>query len=94
MPEPKSQSSRMTRQRLHEIIFVADTNLGQMFASLVMMPGYGIIAIPTGIVTLNWPLPTRLPPTQSCPHCLAEGHALDAKHCEFCGAELNPGLDD
>lgn len=51
MPEPKSQSSRMTRQRLHEIIFVADTNLGQMFASLVMMPGYGIIAIPTGIVT-------------------------------------------
>ncbi len=66
------------------------TDLGQALASLVMIIGYGIIAIPTGIVTAELTA-TRQISTQSCPECSAEGHAPDAKHCKFCGANLYPG---
>jgi len=63
------------------------TDLGQAIASLVMIMGYGIIAIPTGIVTAE--LTVNLPvSTQSCPECSAEGHAVDAVHCKYCGARL------
>ncbi len=65
------------------------TSLGQTIASLVMILGYGIIAIPTGIVTAEMTFSRQIS-TQSCPECSAEGHAPDAKHCKFCGVELNP----
>ena len=69
------------------------TNLGQTFASLVIMLGYGIIAIPTGIVTAELAFAHQIT-TQSGLHCLAEGHTPDAKYCKFCGAELNPESND
>ncbi|WP_303721669.1 ion transporter [Malonomonas rubra] len=65
------------------------TDLGQALASLVMILGYGIIAIPTGIVTAELTVFQQLT-TQSCPQCSAEGHAPDANHCKYCGAKLNP----
>lgn len=65
------------------------TSLGQAIASLVMVLGYGIIAIPTGIVTAQLTAPQQVS-TQSCPECSAEGHAFDAKHCKFCGGQLSP----
>ncbi len=66
------------------------TNLGQAIASLVMIVGYGIIAIPTGIVTSELTF-NRPSSTQSCPECGSEGHDDDAQYCKACGAELNPG---
>jgi len=66
------------------------TNLGQTLASLVMIIGYGIIAIPTGIVTSELTYSRRLS-TQACPECGAEGHEDEARYCRDCGAELNPG---
>ena len=65
------------------------TSLGQAIASLVMILGYGIIAIPTGIVTAELTFQQHLS-TQACPECSAEGHDLDATHCKFCGADLHP----
>lgn len=65
------------------------TNLGQALASLVMICGYGIIAIPTGIVTSELAFRKSLS-TQACPQCGAEGHDPNAKFCKSCGAELNP----
>ncbi|SHJ07405.1 voltage-gated potassium channel [Malonomonas rubra DSM 5091] len=65
------------------------TDLGQALASLVMIIGYGIIAIPTGIVTAELTHAKQVT-TQSCPQCSAEGHAPGAKHCKDCGALLNP----
>lgn len=64
------------------------TDLGQLIASLVMILGYGIIAIPTGIVTAELTFTQQIS-TQNCPQCSAEGHAADAKHCKYCGAQLN-----
>ncbi|RLB70392.1 MAG: ion transporter [Deltaproteobacteria bacterium] len=65
------------------------TSLGQAIASLVMILGYGIIAIPTGIVTAELTFQQHVS-TQVCPECSAEGHDLDATHCKFCGADLHP----
>ena len=66
------------------------TVLGKFLASVVMIIGYGIIAVPTGIVTAEL---TRSRPkevsTQACPHCMAEGHVPGAKFCQLCGESLN-----
>jgi voltage-gated potassium channel len=71
------------------------TPVGQFLASVVMIMGYGIIAVPTGIVTVE--MSQAFKPqvsTQSCPECSAEGHDVDAHNCKFCGAKLNPELED
>jgi voltage-gated potassium channel len=54
-----------------------------------MILGYSIIAVPTGIVTVEWAKATGAPTTgQACPNCSAEGHDRDADYCKFCGAKL------
>jgi voltage-gated potassium channel len=68
------------------------TNAGQALASLIMIFGYAIIAVPTGIVTTEMALATTrvTQTTQACPSCMAHGHEEDAVFCKLCGAELNP----
>lgn len=66
------------------------TPLGQMLASCVMVLGYGIIAVPTGIVSVELANASRYKEvtTQVCPACLAEGHDPDARFCKYCGGGL------
>ena len=65
------------------------TPVGKAFASLVMLLGYGIIAVPTGIVTMEISNSAKkIVSTNSCPECSAEGHDSDATHCKYCGAKL------
>lgn len=65
------------------------TILGQSLASIVMILGYGIIAVPTGIVTVEMSQAFgRKVSTKVCSECSAEGHEADARHCKFCGAAL------
>ena len=65
------------------------TDFGRFLASFVMITGYGIIAVPTGIVTAELTVAMRKPiSTQACPHCSAEGHDVDAAHCKYCGSKL------
>lgn len=68
------------------------TPLGQAIASLVMIMGYGIIAVPTGIVSAEFAntnrkkaLAQRINP---CSSCGTEGHESNAKYCFHCGTEL------
>ena len=63
---------------------------GQMLSSVLMILGYGIIAIPTGIVTAELTSVThpRDLTTRTCPSCLSEGHLAAARYCRDCGAEL------
>ncbi len=67
------------------------TPLGQLIASMVMILGYGIIAVPTGIVTAEYSRRREKVDTntQSCPNCAAEGHKDNAIHCYKCGSVLN-----
>lgn len=65
------------------------TVLGQTIASIIMILGYGIIAVPTGIVSSEIvKTDNKKTNTQSCPECSLEGHDNDAKHCKFCGHKL------
>ena len=65
------------------------TNLGQALSALIMIIGYGIIAVPTGIVTVELAQAFgRKISTQACLECSAEGHDNDAKFCKYCGAQL------
>jgi voltage-gated potassium channel len=67
------------------------TPLGQAIASMVMILGYAIIAVPTGIVTVEL---ARSHAKQNiviaCPRCMLEGHARDARYCRRCGEPLLP----
>jgi voltage-gated potassium channel len=70
---------------------VPGTPLGRVLASIIMVIGYSIIAIPTGLVTVGIAqMDKKEVSTQSCPSCSREGHDVDANHCKFCGATLNP----
>ena len=65
------------------------TPLGQLIASIIMILGYAIIAIPTGIVSAEMTRIRVHNNTQACPSCLKAEHADDAKFCYHCGGELN-----
>jgi voltage-gated potassium channel len=67
------------------------TSLGQTIASVIMIMGYGIIAVPTGIVSaemVSMKNSERIS-GQVCPHCLKEGHDVDAVYCKHCSGKLN-----
>jgi voltage-gated potassium channel len=62
--------------------------VGQAIASIVMVLGFAIIAVPTGIVTAELVRADRPVSTQACPQCSGEGHAFGARYCKDCGAAL------
>jgi voltage-gated potassium channel len=66
------------------------TPAGKFVASFIMLMGYGIIAVPTGIITteMTMALRRREDKHETCPGCGKEGHDKDAKHCKYCGALL------
>ena len=67
------------------------TVAGQVLAAVVMIIGYSIIAIPTGIVTSELLERARQPvTTRVCRSCTSEGHEYDARHCKDCGELLEP----
>tara|TARA_R110001592_G_scaffold46657_8_gene148460 strand:- start:485 stop:1333 length:849 start_codon:yes stop_codon:yes gene_type:complete len=74
------------------------TPLGQFIASLIMILGYGIIAVPTGIVSAEYTAQNKLQTpkkdevhlnTQACPNCSAEKHKDNAEFCYNCGYKLH-----
>jgi voltage-gated potassium channel len=67
------------------------TPVGQFLASLVMLMGYSLIAVPTGIVSVELAEATRRTGnTVTSPTCLHEGHAPDAIYCRRCASVLDP----
>jgi voltage-gated potassium channel len=66
------------------------TSLGKFLASIIMLLGYGIIAVPTGIITTEMALAIKRKEQQTevCPHCGKEGHDADARYCKKCGGAL------
>lgn len=66
------------------------TDLGRLIASMMMLLGWGTLAVPTGIVTAEISAARFMKPptTRTCHECLTEGHAADAAYCMHCGAPL------
>lgn len=63
------------------------TNFGQFVASLIMILGYAIIAVPTGIVSAEL-VKANQQITKKCPSCSEENHDKDAVYCKKCGEKL------
>ncbi|MBC8392418.1 MAG: ion transporter [Deltaproteobacteria bacterium] len=65
------------------------TNLGQAIAALVMILGYAIIAVPTGIVTVELSrVKEKKDSSKLCPRCSRQDHEPDANFCKYCGTKL------
>ncbi|MBN2668081.1 MAG: ion transporter [Bacteroidales bacterium] len=65
------------------------TGLGKLISSFVMLLGYAIIAVPTGIVSVAMRQNPKTISTQVCPNCLSEDNDADAIFCKRCGNRLN-----
>lgn len=67
------------------------TPLGQFIASFIMITGYGIIAVPTGIVSSEFTMDSAREAnnTQVCPNCHEQNHLNKAEFCHNCGTRLN-----
>lgn len=66
------------------------TDLGRLITSMMMLLGWGILAVPTGIISAEISAQKFRPTTRTCPACLTEGLDADAKYCKNCGAALPP----
>jgi voltage-gated potassium channel len=66
------------------------TPMGKFIASIMMFIGYGIIAVPTGIITTEMAMAVRSRKRghETCPGCGWEGHDKDALYCKHCGTKL------
>jgi voltage-gated potassium channel len=67
------------------------TPFGQFVSMIIMIVGYGIIVVPTGLITAEFMSRDKTPDsnTQSCPNCTADNHKDFAKYCYNCGHLLN-----
>ncbi|WP_420149471.1 ion transporter [Spirosoma sp.] len=69
---------------------VPSTPMGKFIATIIMLLGYVIIAVPTGIVAVSLTNAGRKQEisTQACPNCSRQGHDPDAVYCKYCAAKL------
>ena len=65
------------------------TGLGRLMTSLLVLTGYAIIAVPTGIVTSELSKLRGDDSSDACPSCGVHGHLPDAKFCRRCGARMS-----
>lgn len=68
------------------------TEIGRLISSLMMLLGWGTLAVPTGIVTSELTAQhfTHKPATRTCRKCLSDGHLPTARYCMNCAAQLPP----
>lgn len=67
------------------------TDIGRFIASVIMLMGWGTLAVPTGIVTAEMAVRRQIAPREvlrTCAACGATGHAPEARFCQMCGARL------
>jgi voltage-gated potassium channel len=75
---------------------VPRTDLGRALASIMMLIGWGILAVPTGIVTAEMTAQRfrgRRFPLMKCRECGNQDHEDDAGYCRICGTKLEPRLN-
>ncbi|MEM6264770.1 MAG: ion transporter, partial [Bacteroidota bacterium] len=73
------------------------TTMGQFLSAILMIIGYGVLAVPTGIVSVEIAQATseyaKTNAARMCQECNQAGHDPDAHHCKWCGAELPEIVD-
>ena len=96
-PQPPSQFTSIPQAMYWAVVtmttvgygdVVPNTTLGKLLSAFLMMLGYSLIIVPTGFITAELVSMKRPVSTQACPHCMAEGHDANARHCKRCGGRL------
>lgn len=64
------------------------TGIGRFLSAVVMLLGYTILAVPTGIVSASMINESNKSNHRNCPNCHRMGHEGNARYCKYCGAEL------
>jgi voltage-gated potassium channel len=73
---------------------VPKTDLGRAISAIIMLLGWGILAVPTGIISSELSAQRGLRrESRRCAACGSDGHAAEAKYCKDCGARLETGSD-
>lgn len=67
-----------------------ETPLGRFLSAVIMLIGYTIIAVPTGIVSATMVSEHKKREKRKCPRCHRDGHDVEAGYCKYCGAKLKP----
>lgn len=70
------------------------TSMGRFFSAIVMLLGYTIIAVPTGIVSASMIQASQEAANRVCPNCGKAGHDAAATHCKYCGAALEDPINE
>ena len=65
-----------------------ETPLGRFLSAVIMLIGYTIIAVPTGIVSATMVSEHKKQEKRKCPRCQRDGHDFEAMYCKYCGAKL------
>lgn len=68
------------------------TAIGRFLSALVMLMGYTILAVPTGIVSATMIQESRKSLRKRCSNCGRDGHDKDAKYCRYCGAKFEDDM--
>ena len=71
-------------------IYWAIVTMGKFLSACVMLIGYTIIAVPTGIVSASMMKDYKRRRDKECPNCHRSGHEDNAQFCKYCGHDLNP----
>lgn len=64
------------------------TPVGRFISAVIMLMGYTIIAVPTGIVSATMVSEHKKLEKRRCPRCHRDGHDFEASYCKYCGAQL------
>ena len=70
------------------------TPVGRLFSAIIMLIGYTIIAVPTGIVSATMVSEHKKQEKRKCPRCNRDGHDFEAVYCKYCGAKLKKEKTD
>ena len=70
------------------------TATGKFISAVIMLTGYTIIAVPTGIVSATMVSQHKKQEKRRCPHCHRYGHDAEAIHCKYCGTRLDTATDE
>lgn len=65
-----------------------ETPLGRFLSAVIMLIGYTIIAVPTGIVSATMVSEHKKQEKRKCPRCQRDGHDFEAMYCKYCGVKL------
>lgn len=70
------------------------TPVGRFLSAVIMLIGYTIIAVPTGIVSATMVSEHKKMEKRRCPRCHRDGHDFEALYCKYCGARLKKSEPD